>query len=162
MKEVGKTYFELVRRLPLVPISDDAHLERANKLLLQLALKANREELSSDERAYQMVLSGLVSTYESIRFDFGPKLSPVDLIKYLMEENDLSQADMAPLFGGQSCVSLFLSGKRKLSKGQIEKLSERFRLSPTAFFKQAAAKTVARGKTMGSKRSPSRKRRTSA
>ena len=53
-------------------------------------------------------------------------MTAVEVVRYLMEENSLTQVDLAPLFGGQSRVSDFLAGKRSLSNGQIEKLSERF------------------------------------
>jgi transcriptional regulator with XRE-family HTH domain len=51
-----------------------------------------------------------------------------------MEENDMSQADLARLLGSSSGnVSEIMSGKRELSKPQISIVAERFKISPSAF-----------------------------
>jgi len=63
-----------------------------------------------------------------------PDVSPVDVIKELMEANGLRQKDLVPVLGSESAVSMMLSGKRGLSTEQIRKLSERFNLSVAAFF----------------------------
>ena len=47
-------------------------------------------------------------------------MTAVEVVRYLMEENGLTQVDLAPLFGGQSRVSDFLAGKRSLSKGRLK------------------------------------------
>lgn len=59
--------------------------------------------------------------------------SPVDVLKYLMEDRGLSQSDL-PEIGSQGVVSEVLNNKRKLNSRQIEKLSNRFNVSPAVFF----------------------------
>ncbi|MDA3939956.1 MAG: helix-turn-helix domain-containing protein [Spirochaetia bacterium] len=58
----------------------------------------------------------------------------VSILKYFMEEFDLKQKDLQKELGTQGVVSEILNGKRKLNRNQIEKLSERFLVSPAVFF----------------------------
>ena len=60
--------------------------------------------------------------------------SPEETLRFLMEENHLSQYDLASDFGGQPVVSDILRKKRKLTREQIERLSKRFGVSPATFF----------------------------
>jgi HTH-type transcriptional regulator/antitoxin HigA len=64
-----------------------------------------------------------------------PKLSaPIEVLTELIAANNLKHKDLAPLLGGESIVSVILSGKRQLNVNQITKLSERFKVSPAVFF----------------------------
>lgn len=62
-----------------------------------------------------------------------PKVGGVEVLRYLMQEHGLSQADL-PEVGTQSVVSELLSGKRQLNVRHIRALSERFGVSADAFF----------------------------
>jgi len=50
-----------------------------------------------------------------------------------MAANGLRQKDLADDLGGESIVSLVLKEKRQLNLQQMEKLSQRFHVSPTVF-----------------------------
>lgn len=140
---LDKHYYGLIERFPLVHIRDDKQLYAAQAIVDELVDKFADGAIAAGEKEYLDALSDLVVAYESKRFDAGPGMSPVEMLRYLMDQNGLTQADLAPLFGGQSRVSDFLSGKRDLSKAQIEKLSDRFKLSPTAFFAVPSSGTIA-------------------
>jgi HTH-type transcriptional regulator / antitoxin HigA len=58
----------------------------------------------------------------------------VEVLVELMTANNLKHKDLAPLLGSESIVSEVLSGKRELNKQHIEKLSQRFNVSPALFF----------------------------
>ena len=58
---------------------------------------------------------------------------------FLLDHSGLSQRDIAPELGGESTVSPVLSGKRKLNRGHIARLSRRFHVSPAVFFRTASA-----------------------
>jgi HTH-type transcriptional regulator/antitoxin HigA len=45
--------------------------------------------------------------------------SPIEAIKFRMEQMNLKQADIAPLFGGKTRVSEVLNGKRTLTLKMI-------------------------------------------
>lgn len=60
--------------------------------------------------------------------------TPEAMLRFLMEQNDLSQYDIASDVGGQPVVSDILRGKRKLTRDHIERLSKRFKVLPATFF----------------------------
>jgi HTH-type transcriptional regulator/antitoxin HigA len=55
------------------------------------------------------------------------------LIAFLMEQRDLRQADLLPVFGSRSVASDVLAGKREPSKAHIRKLADFFHVSPELF-----------------------------
>ncbi len=44
------------------------------------------------------------------------------MVRFVMDQRDLTQKDLVPVFGSASRVSEFLSGKRALSKDQAVRL----------------------------------------
>ncbi len=122
-------YLSLVRAFPLVSIRDDPHLADAFDVIDRLVARAN---LSNAEEAYLGALTDLVETYETAHIHL-PPTSGVEALRYLMEENGLTQADLAPLFGTPSLVSEVLSGKRKLALTHIKRLAAHFGLPAGVF-----------------------------
>jgi HTH-type transcriptional regulator/antitoxin HigA len=57
---------------------------------------------------------------------------PIEVLKFLMQENHLSQKDMS-ILGSQGVVSEILNGKRDLNVRQIKALAEKFQVSPSVF-----------------------------
>lgn len=95
---------------------------------------ASKENPTPDEEKYARVLVTLVEAYEEEHGPI-PDASPVDVLRALMEANNLQQKDLAPIFGSESIVSEVLHKKRELNKNHIDKLSKRFHVSPTVFFR---------------------------
>ncbi|MGH9938765.1 MAG: helix-turn-helix domain-containing protein [Blastocatellia bacterium] len=58
------------------------------------------------------------------------QLEPHEALEYLMEVNNLRQADLVKVFGSRSRVSDAATGKRAISKEQARRLGEFFRVSP--------------------------------
>jgi HTH-type transcriptional regulator/antitoxin HigA len=117
-------YFELIKRFPLRPITTEAENDRAAEACDELTDRIN--DLSPAEEDYLEVLTDLIIKFES-RWD-DEEITPVELIKYAMEQGDLTQNDLIPQLGSASRVSEFLNGKRKLSLQQAKNLSKRFKL----------------------------------
>jgi HTH-type transcriptional regulator / antitoxin HigA len=67
------------------------------------------------------LLADLIDRYERKQFPSKP-LSPINIVKYVMEENGLKQKDMIPYLGSAPKVSEILSGTRPLSKAMIQRL----------------------------------------
>ncbi|BCW90114.1 hypothetical protein sos41_32820 [Alphaproteobacteria bacterium SO-S41] len=67
-------------------------------------------------------LVALVAAYEDKHHAI-PPADPVDLLKYVMEQNGRSQADLAELIGSRSRASEILNRKRDLTLEQIRLLS---------------------------------------
>jgi HTH-type transcriptional regulator / antitoxin HigA len=54
-----------------------------------------------------------------------PATSPRDAVDFMLEQKGMSRSDLAELMGGKSRVSEFFSGKRGLSRKQVEGLRAR-------------------------------------
>ena len=87
---------------------------------------------SAEENALLSLLAALVEQFERRAYPV-PSAEPKDILRDLMESNELKSADLADVMGGRSRVSEVLSGKRAISKEQAKRLGERFRISPAAF-----------------------------
>jgi HTH-type transcriptional regulator / antitoxin HigA len=94
---------------------------------------ASKDSPTSDEEKYAEVLLTLIEAYEEEHHSV-PDASPVEVLRALIDANNLRQKDLVPIFGSESIVSEVLHKKRRLNKTHIEKLSKRFRVSPAAFF----------------------------
>ena len=129
---VPDAYYELVKKFPLVPIRDDDHLAQACAAIDGLL----RRNLDEGESAYLDVLSDLVHRYEQEHHPL-PSVSPAGMLRYLLQENDVSQAQLARAAGiPTSVIADVLLGTRKLSKTNIKVLANYFGVSPTVFLRQ--------------------------
>ena len=107
----------------LILIDSAAELARARALVDRL--------WDSDKPADVARLAAqarLITAYEEGQW---PRRSPrtADLIRHLMEQHNLTRAEMVPILGTPSRVSEVLSGKRKLSISMIQRLRDRFKIS---------------------------------
>ncbi len=64
----------------------------------------------------------------------GKNVTDVEMVKYLMEINNLHQKDLSAIFGGQANVSKFLNGERGLGKKHIFELKRKFKISADFFY----------------------------
>ena len=76
-------------------------------------------------------IGNLIENYEDREYKI-KESSPIDALKYLMQEHGLKQSDLKEI-GSQGVVSEILSGKRSLNLEQIKKISNRFHVSPLVF-----------------------------
>ena len=104
----------------------DLAVERLNALL---------DEVGTDERhpLYSLLdtLGTVLHAWEEQHHAI-PECGGADLLKFFMEEHNLSQSDV-PEIGSQGVISEILSGKRELNVRQIRALSQRFGVSPSVF-----------------------------
>jgi HTH-type transcriptional regulator/antitoxin HigA len=123
-------YAQLVARaLPHV-----IHTEEENeRYISELEALTDREDLSPSEQELMELLTLLIEDFEKKHYQLKPA-TPVEILEHLMEANDLKQVDLLDVFGSPSIVSEILKGKRELSKTHIQKLSQRFHVSPELFF----------------------------
>jgi HTH-type transcriptional regulator / antitoxin HigA len=110
-------------------IHNDRELETYTDVLFELtALESqSRSELEAIE-----LHTLLIERYEQDRYPI-PAADAVSVVRFLIENQRLTQRDLIPQFGSESAVSMFLSGQRKLTLDQVRKLSRRFKL-PTDIF----------------------------
>ncbi|MEI6329757.1 MAG: helix-turn-helix domain-containing protein [Pseudanabaena sp.] len=125
-----KSYIELLAEFPPRPIHSQADLDAVQKVVYELI---DRGKLNADEEDYLSLLGTLVHQYEEIHHPI-PDIYGVELIEALLEEFELKQKDLVPIFKTESIVSAVLNGHRKLKTEHIEKLAKFFHVSPAAFF----------------------------
>ncbi len=75
------------------------------------------------------VLTLLVGAYDDAHYPMGDASTPQDVVDFLLEQNGMTRAQLAPLLGGRSRVSEFFNGVRPLSVGQVQTLRARFGVS---------------------------------
>jgi len=119
----------LVKEAPKTISSPEQHRAYISRLL-ELQRKAHR---STEETETAKLLVVVIADYEAKHFVI-EKPSGVEVLRELMAANNLKQKDLADDLGGESIASLILQEKRQLNRQQMEKLSNRFHVSPAVFF----------------------------
>ncbi len=94
---------------------------------------ARHSKEREDVETFIRSVAHFLQEYEKKEFPRG-SVTPEDVLSFLMEQHDLTQNDIAEELGGQPAASMILNGKRKLNREQIERLSDRFHISPGVFF----------------------------
>jgi HTH-type transcriptional regulator/antitoxin HigA len=79
------------------------------------------------------LLTLLIEDFEERQYQL-PRTSPLEALRFLMDQHHLRQKDLLDVFGTPSVASEVLSGKRELSKEHIRRLSERFSVPVELFF----------------------------
>jgi hypothetical protein len=67
-----------------------------------------------------------------------PEADPLSVVRFLIEQQNLTQRDLIPQFGSESAVSMFMTGQRNLTLEQVRKLSARFKLPADVFIPKVA------------------------
>lgn len=127
---ISDRYVELLIQFPPRSIESEADLI-ATQIVIDRLLDA--KILISEEKDYLNLLGMLVYEYEE-KYVKIPDLHGVELLKALIEELDLKQKDLVPIFKTESIVSAVLNGQRQFTVGHIEKLAAFFHVSPAVFF----------------------------
>jgi antitoxin component HigA of HigAB toxin-antitoxin module len=123
---------QLEREFMLRPIRTKEDHEAAGKILNRLM--GRERPLSQSEQDYMEMLMMASHAYETSAHRMRlTKLRPVDAVQFLMKEHSMNAEALGEVLGNQPAASLFLTGKRALSKAQIIRLSQRFKVEPGVF-----------------------------
>ncbi|HQU92261.1 MAG TPA: hypothetical protein PLK77_08190 [Pyrinomonadaceae bacterium] len=131
---VDKTkYGKLLNRTLPAAISNDEDLDLMTEQVDRLMSKGIRSGgLSPEEETLLELLSVLIEAYEDEHYPI-PDLTPAEMLRYLMDDRGLKQADLLPVFGSSGIASEVVNGKRSISKTQAKKLAEFFNVSVELF-----------------------------
>jgi len=130
-QRIPDTWFELIEKIyDLRPIKTKKAYSQAMQALRALMRLQPRNK---DQNDYLKSLSVLIGDYESRVCQIEVTSDPVENLKFLLEENEMTASDLGRMLGDRSLGSRLLSGERSLSKNHIRVLSERFRVSPALF-----------------------------
>ncbi len=87
---------------------------------VEALMDLDRSEAEDDELD---VLATLIEVYEDRHFPMDSP-DPIEAIKFRMQQLDMNQSDLAPIFGSRAKASEVLSGKRSLTLKMIRALNE--------------------------------------
>ncbi len=115
----------LAKTLPKI-IETDEEFDRMAALLEELTIP--ERELTPEEDALASLTEKLVVDHAD-RYYAIPEAKPHEMVKFLMEQRGLKQADLVPVLGSRAQVSDLVNGKRGISKAQVKKLADYFGVS---------------------------------
>jgi HTH-type transcriptional regulator/antitoxin HigA len=124
---------EMIRQGAPHLIHSDEQLAAYTQALFDLTAKPRPTRHEQEAIA---LLTLLIEQYESQHSPI-PDADPIDVLRFLLDQNGLTQRDIVPELGSETTVSLILSGKRQLTRDQIARLSQRFHVAPTVFFSRS-------------------------
>ena len=104
---------------PIHPIRTDADYQHALKLVAPYF--DHEPEFESDAGAHFEAMVTLIEAYEAKHYPIAPP-DPVQAIKFRMEQQGLTPADLVPMIGQRNRVYEVLHGKRKLTMAMVWKL----------------------------------------
>jgi HTH-type transcriptional regulator/antitoxin HigA len=91
-----------------------------------------KRKLTPEEAALREILAALIEVYDEEHHQI-PEQPPYEMVKHLMEQRRLKQADLVPVLGSRAQVSDLVNGKRGISKAQAKKLAQYFGVSAELF-----------------------------
>ena len=104
---------------PIQPIRTEADYLQALQLVAPYF--DNEPELDSDAGAHFEAMVTLIEAYEAKHYPIAPP-DPLQAIKFRMEQQGLTAADLVPMIGQRNRVYEVLNGKRKLTMAMVWKL----------------------------------------
>jgi len=102
--------------------TEQEYNEACEKIYSLINSTENPIEPNSPEGEEMELLSLLIEKYEHDHYPIEAP-NPIEAIKFRMEQMNLKQVDIAPLFGGKTRVSEVLNGKRPLNLNMITLLN---------------------------------------
>jgi HTH-type transcriptional regulator / antitoxin HigA len=129
---IPDSYLALIKRHPLTSIKNEENLDAAQAVVDALL----REDLDEGGLAYLDALSDLVMVYEQEHHAVAP-LPPHRLLAHMLEERNMSQADLARRTGlAKATVSDLATGKRHFTVNQMHMVANFFGLPGTVFMRK--------------------------
>jgi HTH-type transcriptional regulator/antitoxin HigA len=127
--DIPDIYADLVGLFMPRPLHDEVDYRNALAVLDAMA----GFEMNADQEDYFEAIATFVEKYEAEHHAIDDsKLTPVELLRSLMDEHGMSESDLGRLLGDRSLGHRILSGERELSKAHIRLLAEHFSLNPAA------------------------------
>lgn len=102
--------------------TEEEYNEACERVYLLMNSTENLIEPDSPEGEELELLSLLIEKYEQENYQMKAP-TPIEAIKFRMEQMNLKQADVAPMFGGKTRVSEVLNGRRALTLKMITLLN---------------------------------------
>ncbi len=121
----------------LKPITTEEEYENTRDLLNQLIDTVGNDD-SHPLASLMQYVGSLIEDFEDQDEELnriGSAGDAVSMLKFLMDQHNLKQVDLVDVFGSQGNVSAVLKYNREINLKHIKKLSKRFNVDATLFFK---------------------------
>ena len=129
--DLPKDYPGLCRVFLPRPIRDKADYDNTAEVAEAMVLWD--EEFSDDQEDYFDLLCTLIEAWDKEHVKW-PKVGPVRLLKHLLENHDMSGADLSRLLGASRQLGpMILRGERSITAEHARVLGKHFALNPGAF-----------------------------
>src|SRR4051794_34735502 len=111
-------------------ITDEEEYSRIEAIFNDLINKGE-DNLSPEEARLFVLLANLLEDYGNRAVpDWGEEqITGADVLRFLMDQNDLRQADLVDIFGTQASVSRAVTGARRIGIDHAKELAKRFHVS---------------------------------
>ncbi len=129
---IAPIWDDLRQCLGLSPIHSKAQFKHMVQLMNSLVDEVGGNEKHPLADLLEIV-GDIIAVYEDRHYPMADA-EPREVLRLLIEQNNLQQKDLATELGSQSVVSEILSGKRAINARQAKALAVRFAVSPSAFF----------------------------
>jgi len=126
-----RIYGELLLDVLPRPIQTKAENERALAVVNRLMSKGENN-LTPEETTLLELLVQLIERFEEKAYPIADAPG-YRVLRTLMENRGVKQADLLPIFGSRAIASEVYNGKRAISKARAKKLGEFFGVSPAVF-----------------------------
>ncbi|MCR6657008.1 MAG: helix-turn-helix domain-containing protein [Opitutus sp.] len=134
-KKLPKTYEGLVALHVPRPIHDEVSYQNTVQVVDALA----GMKLNSDQEDFLEILSQQIEAYEAEHLQMPKQKTGLELVRLLLEENELSGDDLAELLEVDRSVAYkILKGTRNLTVDHVRRLAERFAISADAILGRKA------------------------
>lgn len=120
----------LARTLPAV-----VETEEENERLLaevERLMDKGEENLSPEEGKLFKLMVRLIEDFEERAYPIRDA-KPHEVLRHLLESNEMRQAALLPIFGSRGYISDIVRGKRGISKEHAKALGKFFHVSPSLF-----------------------------
>ncbi|MEY2685360.1 MAG: hypothetical protein RJA09_2504 [Pseudomonadota bacterium] len=125
------TAFQRALPVRLAAIQTPGDYERAVEFMNQLLDVVGDDE--EHELADMLELLGQLIEDHDKQYHVLPDAEPAQVLRFLMNQHGLKQADLASELGSQSVVSEVLNGRRQVNARQAKALALRFGVSAAVF-----------------------------
>jgi HTH-type transcriptional regulator/antitoxin HigA len=125
--DIPGSYAELANLFMPRPLHDEVDYRNALGILDAMA----GFEMNADQEDYFEAVATFVEKYEAKHHALGAEaMTPVELVRSLMEEHGMNESDLGRLLGDRSLGHRILNQERELSTAHIRTLADHFSLDP--------------------------------
>ncbi len=129
--DLARHFLAITKHVPLRPIRSEADYDAAVASLNAL-LDAGAADEANPLADLAATLGELIGDYDDVHYP-AKDVAPGAVLRFLMDQHGLKQADLAGELGSQGVVSELLNGKRELNLRQMRALAARFAVPVAAF-----------------------------